>query len=217
LREDDQEAVQLLERYTQTLDRKELLKARKTHRSAGNQASNEMSLVSRYHAQSEPLLLTAWAKSLASSAVWEATAKKPTRAANLHFSAARAVGSVQRARTTDDREGTGSYNEHTIDWHLVSEEELAVQAALLRDIFANPFRPVVITPAWFTPTVLKLAQAAYDNRVLPAGLLDYTRLAVLADALEEAGSTDAEVLDHLRSAGPHYCGCWPVDLILGKS
>jgi hypothetical protein len=88
---------------------------------------------------------------------------------------------------------------------------------LLRDLFGNPFRPVAINPAWQTPTVVSLAQAAYDERHLPAGTLDKGRLAVLADALEEAGCTDADILDHLRGPGPHVRGCWPVDLCLGKS
>ena len=42
------------------------------------------------------------------------------------------------------------------------------------------------------------------------------RLAVLFDALEEAGCDDAEILNHLRSPGPHVRGCWAVDLLLGK-
>ena len=42
------------------------------------------------------------------------------------------------------------------------------------------------------------------------------RLAVLADALEEAGSPD-ELVAHLRGPGPHVRGCWCVDLILGLS
>jgi hypothetical protein len=67
-----------------------------------------------------------------------------------------------------------------------------------------------------TPAVLKLAQAAYDDRLLPSGLLDNTRLAVLADALEEAGCGDAEILAHCRGGGEHVRGCWPVDLVLGK-
>jgi hypothetical protein len=87
---------------------------------------------------------------------------------------------------------------------------------LLRDIF-NPFRPSTIGPAWQTAQVVALAQAAYDQLELPAGTLDLTRLAVLADALEEAGCTDQTVLDHLRGPGPHYPGCWAVDLLLGKS
>jgi hypothetical protein len=65
--------------------------------------------------------------------------------------------------------------------------------------------------------VLALAQAAYDERELPAGTLDTTRLAVLADAVEEAGCDQADLLAHLRGPGPHVRGCWTVDLLLGQS
>jgi hypothetical protein len=90
------------------------------------------------------------------------------------------------------------------------------QCDLLRDIFANPFRPVAVCPACLTPQVVALAQAADDERELPAGTLDAARLAVLADALEDAGCTDPDLLDHLRGPGPHYRGCWVIDLLLGK-
>jgi hypothetical protein len=89
-------------------------------------------------------------------------------------------------------------------------------ADLLRDIAGNPFRSIVIDPSIFTPAVISLAQAAYDNRDLPSGTLESARLGVLADALEEAGCTEQAIFDHLRSHGPHVRGCWPVDLILGK-
>jgi hypothetical protein len=102
-------------------------------------------------------------------------------------------------------------------WHAARNAEGASQAALLRDVLGNPFHPVTVYPAWQMSTVLALAQAAYDERELPAGSLDTTRLAVLADALEDAGCTDADVLDHLRGPGPHVRGCWAVDLLLGKS
>jgi hypothetical protein len=62
----------------------------------------------------------------------------------------------------------------------------------------------------------RLAQAAYEDRHLPAGTLDDTRLLILADALEEAGCSDAAILGHLRGPGPHVRGCWVLDLILGK-
>jgi hypothetical protein len=39
---------------------------------------------------------------------------------------------------------------------------------------------------------------------------------VWADAPEEAGYTDPEILTHLRGPGPHVRGCWVVDLLLGK-
>jgi hypothetical protein len=86
---------------------------------------------------------------------------------------------------------------------------------LLRDVIGNPFRPVTISPGWLTPDVTTLAQAAYDER-LPSGTLDLDRLAVLSDALEDAGCDSVDLLGHLRSPGPHVRGCWVVDLLLGK-
>src|SRR5205807_5738807 len=91
----------------------------------------------------------------------------------------------------------------------------AALADLCRDIF-RPFRPVTVDPAWLLwegGLVRRLAEAAYDERSLPEGTLDRVRLAVLADAVEEAGCTNAELLDHLRGPGPHVRGCWAVDLL----
>jgi hypothetical protein len=85
--------------------------------------------------------------------------------------------------------------------------------AYYRDIFGNPFRPVAIDPgwlAWSDGTVRKLAQATYDDR-------RFDLLPILADALEEAGCTDADILAHCRGPGPHVRGCWVVDLLLGKA
>jgi hypothetical protein len=79
----------------------------------------------------------------------------------------------------------------------------------------NPFRPVVLEPAWLTADVVTLARAAYHERIMPSGELDPARLAVLADALLDAGCTSAEVLAHLRGPGPHVRGCVAVDLCLG--
>jgi hypothetical protein len=89
-------------------------------------------------------------------------------------------------------------------------------ADLLRDIVGNPFRPRALAAAWRTATVTALARAAYEERLLPEGSLGPARLAVLADALEEAGCTDGELLAHLRGSGPHVRGCWVLDLILPK-
>jgi hypothetical protein len=101
------------------------------------------------------------------------------------------------------------------------DAERAEQCRLLRCIFGPlPFREVSIDSSLLTKNdalVPKLARAAYENRSLPAGTLDTARLLVLADALEDAGLTDAEVLGHLRSGGPHVRGCWAVDAILGRS
>jgi hypothetical protein len=95
------------------------------------------------------------------------------------------------------------------------------QTALVRDIFGNPFRPLSATDPsllrWQGSTIPKLAQAVYDDRHLPAGTLDPARLAVLADALEEAGVTDPDLLDHRRGPDFHVRGCYVLDALLGKS
>jgi len=96
-----------------------------------------------------------------------------------------------------------------------SGPERSTQARLLRCVFGNPFRATSLDSSLRTPDVLTLAQGAYKERIMPEGTLDATRLAVLADALEEAGARDF-VLDHLRGPGPHVRGCHVVDLLLGK-
>jgi hypothetical protein len=98
---------------------------------------------------------------------------------------------------------------------------LSTQSDLLRDIFGNPFRTAPRVErawlAWQDGTLLQLAGAAYEQRRLPEGMLDPGRLGVLADALEDVGCTDAELLGHMRGPGPHVRGCWAVDLVLGKT
>jgi len=96
------------------------------------------------------------------------------------------------------------------------QDERAAQAVLVRDIFGNPFRPVSLDPTCRTPAVAALVTAGYENRVLPAGHLDPDRLAILADALEDAGCDNRDILSHLRGPGPHVRGCHVVDLLLGK-
>jgi len=88
-------------------------------------------------------------------------------------------------------------------------------ALLLRDVVGNPFHPVTLDPAWRTPVIRALATAAYEDRSLPSGVLDPDRLAVLSDALEDAGCDNAEILSHLRGPWPHVRGCWALDLLLG--
>ena len=91
--------------------------------------------------------------------------------------------------------------------------ERATQSCLLHDIFDNPFRLAAIDPAilcWNDGTLVKIARAIYEERA-------FDRLPILADALEEAGCENENMLAHLRGVGPHVRGCWPLDLILEKS
>ena len=99
------------------------------------------------------------------------------------------------------------------DTSELENAERQSQAVLLRDIFGNPFRPAAafdpVWLAWNDATIPRIAQAIYDER-------RFEDLPVLADALEEAGCTNGDILGHCRSDGPHVRGCWVVDLVLEK-
>ena len=95
-------------------------------------------------------------------------------------------------------------------WQRLCDADRADLADLLRDIFGNPFRPVVFDPRWQSETAVTLATGIYAERA-------FDRMPILADALEEAGCNNAAILTHCRGDGPHVRGCWVVDLILGKS
>jgi hypothetical protein len=85
--------------------------------------------------------------------------------------------------------------------------------ALLRCIFGNPFRPSpVLAPSvleWENSGIWRIAQASYNE-------WRFEDLPILADALEDAGCDNADILSHCRGPGPHVRGCWVIDLILGK-
>jgi hypothetical protein len=97
----------------------------------------------------------------------------------------------------------------------------SLQAVLLRDIYGPLlYRDVRWEPGWLTRnggTVKRLAEGIYQERALPSGHLDSARLAVLADALEEAGCNNGEILAHCREQGKiHVRGCWVIELLLQK-
>jgi hypothetical protein len=100
-------------------------------------------------------------------------------------------------------------------WQDASEvarrQETAAQADLVRDIFGPlPFRDVRIEPAWLTSDVTALARGIYDEKA-------FDRMPILADALQDAGCDNDDVLTHCRGAkNEHVRGCWVVDLILGR-
>jgi hypothetical protein len=88
-------------------------------------------------------------------------------------------------------------------------DEKQWQCGLIREVFGNPFRPVVADPLWLTADVFLLARGIYDERA-------FDRMPILADALQDAGCDNVNVLDHCREQGEHVRGCWVVDMLLGK-
>jgi hypothetical protein len=97
------------------------------------------------------------------------------------------------------------------EWvEAVNSEEWAGQANLVRDVFGNPFPADLLDPSWITPTVTNLAKPIYQEET-------FERIPILADALEAAGCTDADILNHCRQSGEHVRGCWVVDAILRKT
>jgi hypothetical protein len=95
------------------------------------------------------------------------------------------------------------------DCLILEESHKVMLCHFVRDIFGNPFRPATFNPAWRTDTAVALARQMYDSR-------DFGAMPILADALQDAGCGDEQVLAHCRGAGPHVRGCWVVDLVLGK-
>jgi hypothetical protein len=89
--------------------------------------------------------------------------------------------------------------------------ERVMQCRLLRDILGPPCRTWRVDRAWLTwgrGVIGALAGAIYERH-------RFGELPVLADALEDAGCVDADVLAHCRDEGMHVRGCWVVDGLLG--
>jgi hypothetical protein len=84
------------------------------------------------------------------------------------------------------------------------------QLGRLRCVFGEPSHTMRHDLSCSPPEVITLAQATYEHR-------SFDCLPELAQALENAGCGDAELLGHLRSGGPHCRGCWGLDAVLGKT
>ena len=91
-----------------------------------------------------------------------------------------------------------------------SSTATALAYALFRDVFGNPFQPVVLEEVWQTSTAVALAKQMYESR-------DFSAMPILADAIQDAGYENDVVLNHCRDEKQvHVRGCWVVDLVLGK-
>ena len=81
----------------------------------------------------------------------------------------------------------------------------------VHDIFGPlPFRDIVAHPSWLTTDVLALASGIYDDKA-------FDRMPILADALQDAGCENDDILSHCRVENwEHVRGCWVIDLLLGR-
>ncbi|MBP3955754.1 hypothetical protein J8F10_10715 [Gemmata sp. G18] len=98
-------------------------------------------------------------------------------------------------------------NENEAQAHF--REERRTRCYYAREVLGNPFRPVTFAPDWRTSTALALAAQMYRSR-------DFSAMPILADALQDAGCENTDILNHCRGPGPHVRGCWGVDLVLEK-
>jgi hypothetical protein len=147
-----------------------------------------------------------WKRSPTWHAMWAAASltgatsgRRPISGASHHTQYAIAWERAPRPNQREEREAIRQF-EGQRQWRWVV------------DIFGNPFRRSNLNPVWLAwkdRNVPKLAQSIYVERA-------FERLPVLADALEEAGCEDANILTHCRSDGQHIRGCWVLDLLLGK-
>ncbi len=129
----------------------------------------------------------------------------PTAAWNASLDTALAVA---HAAFPEDGRGVWTIDAHSERWKAAYRAEQAGEAAALRDIFGPPHSAVSQCPSR-SPDVVTLAGHIYHDRAF--GLMPD-----LADAMEEAGCTDADLLTHLRSPDLHVRGCWALDLVLDR-
>jgi hypothetical protein len=100
--------------------------------------------------------------------------------------------------------------EPSAEWKAACAAAAKTQADLLRDIVGpRLFRTTKVCPSWRTSTAIALARKMYESR-------DYSLMPILADALQDAGCDNQDILNHCRGSGPHVRGCWVVDQLLEK-
>jgi serine/threonine protein kinase len=108
---------------------------------------------------------------------------------------------LRRALAHEPEQRYGSCSE--LVWTL---QQAVAGDCVRRDSRASPVDPSWL--AWNDGTVVRLAQAVIEEQA-------FDRLPILADALEEAGCTNEDLLTHCREAGPHFRRCWVLRRILG--
>jgi hypothetical protein len=88
-------------------------------------------------------------------------------------------------------------------------DRLPTAPDLFREVFGNPFRSAAFSSEWRTGTAVALSRQMYDSR-------EFSTMPILADALQDAGCEDEQILNHCRGNTSHVRCRWVVDLALGK-
>lgn len=148
------------------------------------------------------LYMTAWCR--CSWASWDSASKRAIETAERY---ADGLASSEEFR----RAGSGAKLVKTVPILMGPRFKVyhLQYAQNLRDIVGNPFRPAAFSTCWRTDTAVALARQMYESR-------EFGAMPILADALQDAGCENEDVLGHCRGEGPHVRGCWVVDQVLNK-
>lgn len=93
----------------------------------------------------------------------------------------------------------------------LDDEVKSQVCSVLRDLFGTLlFRSITLDHFWLTSDVVALAETIYQDR-------QFDRLPILAGTLQHAGCNNDEILSHLKGPGPHFRGCWVIDLLTNRN
>jgi ATP-dependent Clp protease ATP-binding subunit ClpA len=112
-----------------------------------------------------------------------------------------------------NQEQRTAITEHDFDLAGHFRDEAEKLKRKKQSIIHDWYNQYAIDPSWLSwndGTVVKMARGIYEEQ-------RWEELPILADALEEAGCTDREILDHCRRPGSHASLCWVLVLLLGKT
>ena len=118
------------------------------------------------------------------------------------------------AGVTDNRTAHQLANGLVTELYRQRMTEVNVRACeLVREVFANPFRAASFDPVW---TACNHGAAKHiAEQIVASG--NFSDMPILADALEDAGCRDEELLRHCREERTHVPGCWALDVVLGRN
>lgn len=94
---------------------------------------------------------------------------------------------------------------------LRAEGKPEKQCTIMRDVLGYPLRrrrsPDPCVLAWNDSAVVKIARIIYNERA-------FADMPILADALEDAGCRENDMIAHCREHTFHVRGCWVLDRLL---